>query len=78
MLSLLDLIDAILAARGTKAAGLLLFVGWGPLLYVILFGDKEANPIGLGLLAWLSTPFMMGAALTGCVSGYRRWKALSR
>lgn len=73
-----DLVDAILAARATKAAGIILLCGWGPLLAVIVFGDRDANPIGFGLLAWLSTPFAFGAALVGAVSGYRRWRGNAR
>ena len=42
---------------------------------MIAFGDADANPIGLGLLAWLATmiAFVLGCA--GMVRGFQRWRA---
>ena len=30
--------------------------GWSPILIYAAFGPPDGNPIGLGLLAWMSTP----------------------
>lgn len=65
----------IWASRATKAGAAMLVLGWLPLLLMIAFGDADANPIGLGLLAWLATmiAFVLGCA--GMVRGFQRWRA---
>lgn len=73
MLRWFDLFDAILGARFTKAAGLILLCGWAPLLLMLPFLGPDANPIGLGLLAWFSTPVALVFGVMGVVAGYRRW-----
>lgn len=39
-----------------KAALAVLVFGWAPILLYMMFGPADGNPIGLGLLAWTSTP----------------------
>ncbi len=64
----------VLASRATKAAGVILVLGWLPLLMMIFIGDANANPIGLGLLAWLATLIALLSACVGSIRGFQRWR----
>lgn len=75
MQDLFALFEYVLASRSTKAAGIVLVLGWLPLLLMIFFGDANANPIGLGLLAWLATVIALLLACAGIVRGIQRWRA---
>jgi hypothetical protein len=43
----------------------ILALGTGPLLLYVVFGPKDGNPIGLGLLFFFSFPFGIGFAAWG-------------
>lgn len=62
------------ASRATKAGAIILVLGWLPLLLTIAFGDPDANPIGLGLLAWLATVIAFLLCCAGMVRGFLRWR----
>jgi hypothetical protein len=68
----MSLTAAILASRATKAALWVFGLGWLPLLLFLPFAEPDANPIGLGLLAWFATMAAMPLALAGIVRGYLR------
>lgn len=42
------------AAKKLKMGGKILVVGTLPLLLYLMMGPKEGNPVGLGILMWLS------------------------
>lgn len=65
----------IWTSRASKAAAVVFVLGWLPLLLVIGFGEPDANPIGLGLLAWLSTIAALLLAGIGVARGIKRWRA---
>ena len=44
-----------------KIGGVIFFVGTAPLLLYVMFGPKDGNPVGLGILMWLS--WLVGGAL---------------
>jgi hypothetical protein len=65
---------AILASRATKAAVWVFALGWLPLLLYLPFAEPDANPIGLGLLAWFATLVALPLVLAGIARGYLRWR----
>jgi hypothetical protein len=48
-------------AKKLKIGGLIVAVGTLPLLGYVLLGPKDGNPVGLGILMWLS--WLIGGAL---------------
>jgi len=48
-------------AKKLKVGGLIVAAGTLPLLVYVLLGPKDGNPVGLGILMWLS--WLMGGAL---------------
>jgi hypothetical protein len=40
--------------RRLTIGGLVLVLGTAPLLLYVLFGPRDGNPVGLGILMWLS------------------------
>ncbi len=69
------IVACILASRATWAAGIVLVLGWLPLIVVGALGGPDANPVGLGLLAMLSTPVVLLLGCMGIVRGFLRWRA---
>ena len=67
--------SCIFSSRATKSALIVLVLGWLPLLLVGAFGAADANPVGLGLLAWFSIPVAFLLGCVGIVRGVRRWLA---
>jgi hypothetical protein len=65
---------AIFASRATKAAAWVFGLGWLPLLLFIPFAEPDANPLGLGLLAWFATMAAFVLGVLGIARGYLRWR----
>jgi hypothetical protein len=55
--------------RRVKIGAMIIGAGTVPLLIYVLIGPKDGNPIGLGLLMWLS--WLVGGALAaaGLIGG---------
>jgi hypothetical protein len=70
----MSLTAAILASRATKAALWVFGLGWLPLLLYIPFAEPDANPVGLGLLAWFATMAAFVLGVLGIARGYLRWR----
>jgi hypothetical protein len=72
----MGLLRSIVGTPAGRAAGWALGIGWTPLLlylaYAALIGERNPNPIGLGLLCFFSTPVAMVLALIGIVQGAQR------
>lgn len=47
------------------AAAALLALGSGPLILYVVFGPRDGNPIGLGLLFFFSFPFTLALGVWG-------------
>ncbi len=75
MQSAFAIVTHILASRATWAAGIVLLLGWLPLIVVGTLGGPDANPVGLGLLAMISTPVALLLGCAGMVRGFLRWRA---
>jgi hypothetical protein len=48
-----------------RLGALILVLGTGPLLAYIVFGPKDGNPVGLGLLFFFTAPFAAALFLAG-------------
>ena len=75
MQSVFAIVARIFGSRATWAAGIVLVLGWLPLIVVGTLGGPGANPVGLGLLAMLSTPVALLLGCAGIVRGFLRWRA---
>jgi hypothetical protein len=72
----MGLLRSIVGTPAARAAGWALGIGWTPLLlylaYAALVGERNPNPIGLGLLCFLATPVAMILASIGIVQAALR------
>lgn len=62
-----DLLRRFSGARIMLGSLVLGLVGAGPLLLYIVFGPKDGNPIGLGLLALAAVPVAAIGVMAGLV-----------
>jgi hypothetical protein len=68
----MSLTGAILASRATKAGLWIFGLCWLPLLLYLPFAEPDANPVGLGLLAWFGTMVAFVFGVLGIARGYLR------
>ena len=64
-----------MASNLMKAALAVLVLGWAPVLLYSIFDLSGGNPLGLGVLAWLSVPVsLMLAAASGIAFLLQSWR----
>jgi hypothetical protein len=75
----LTFLQALRRSRWVRAGGIVLAVGWTPLLLFALvdwLAGTRSNPIGFGLLMCLSTPIGIGLVVVGAVAAFTSSRAL--
>lgn len=61
-----------MAMRILLGAVAVLYLGWSPIVIYAAFGPPNGNPIGLGILAWMSTPVALVLLIMSAVIAFLR------